>query len=104
MTENVPVGVVVAMPTLPFARMVRSESLVEVANVEGELVEAGVGGADGGDARLALQRLPDVGLGMPRFVVDRIGYPWFYCYTATLAVPALVLLYFLARRMRQGAR
>ena len=43
-------------------------------------------------------------MGTSGFVVDRIGYPLFFCYTATLAVPALVLLYFLARRMQQDAR
>jgi MFS transporter, PAT family, beta-lactamase induction signal transducer AmpG len=43
-------------------------------------------------------------MGTSGFVVDRIGYPWFFCYTATLALPALALLFFLARKMRQEAR
>jgi hypothetical protein len=30
-------------------------------------------------------------------VVDAIGYPSFFLYTASLSIPALVLLYFLAR-------
>jgi PAT family beta-lactamase induction signal transducer AmpG len=43
-------------------------------------------------------------MGTSGFVVDAIGYPAFYAYTASLGLPALVLLYFLARRMRQEAR
>ena len=33
----------------------------------------------------------------------RIGYPAFFVYTSTLGLPALVLLFFLARKMRQEA-
>jgi PAT family beta-lactamase induction signal transducer AmpG len=40
-------------------------------------------------------------MGTSGFVVDAIGYPSFFCYTAGLGVPALVLLFFLARRMRE---
>jgi MFS transporter, PAT family, beta-lactamase induction signal transducer AmpG len=36
--------------------------------------------------------------GMSGYVVDRIGYPTFFLYTASLSVPALLLLYFLTRR------
>jgi MFS transporter, PAT family, beta-lactamase induction signal transducer AmpG len=45
-------------------------------------------------------------MGTSGFVVDAIGYPAFFMYTATLGLPALVMLYFLVRRMRfeaQGA-
>jgi PAT family beta-lactamase induction signal transducer AmpG len=35
--------------------------------------------------------------GFSGFVVDAIGYPSFFLYTASLSIPALVLLYFLAR-------
>ncbi|HEX5042384.1 MAG TPA: MFS transporter [Candidatus Polarisedimenticolaceae bacterium] len=35
--------------------------------------------------------------GFSGFVVDAIGYPRFFLYTASLSIPALVLLYFLAR-------
>ena len=38
-------------------------------------------------------------MGTSGFVVDAIGYPAFFCYTASLGVPALVLLFFLARKM-----
>jgi PAT family beta-lactamase induction signal transducer AmpG len=37
-------------------------------------------------------------MGTSGFVVDAIGYPAFFTYTATLGLPALVLLFFLARR------
>jgi MFS transporter, PAT family, beta-lactamase induction signal transducer AmpG len=40
-------------------------------------------------------------MGGSGFVVDAVGYPWFFIYTSLLGLPALVLLYFLARRMRQ---
>jgi PAT family beta-lactamase induction signal transducer AmpG len=46
-------------------------------------------------------------MGASGFVVDAVGYPSFFVYTASLGLPALVLLYFLARRMRieaAGAR
>ena len=36
--------------------------------------------------------------GASGFVVDRIGYAAFFVYTASLSLPALLLLYFLARR------
>ena len=42
-------------------------------------------------------------MGTSGFVVDAIGYPAFFVYTATLGLPALVLLFFLARKMRQQA-
>jgi PAT family beta-lactamase induction signal transducer AmpG len=42
-------------------------------------------------------------MGTSGFVVDAIGYPSFFCYTASLGLPALVLLFFLARQMgREG--
>jgi PAT family beta-lactamase induction signal transducer AmpG len=40
-------------------------------------------------------------MGTSGFVVDALGYPWFFCYTAALGLPALVLLFFLARRMSE---
>ncbi len=36
--------------------------------------------------------------GLSGFVVDAIGYPWFFLYTASLSVPALLLLWYLATR------
>ena len=43
-------------------------------------------------------------MGGSGFVVDAVGYPWFFVYTSLLGLPALVLLFFLARQMRrQGA-
>ena len=39
-------------------------------------------------------------MGTSGFVVDAVGYPSFFVYTATLGLPALVLLYLLARRQR----
>jgi PAT family beta-lactamase induction signal transducer AmpG len=39
-------------------------------------------------------------MGASGFVVDAVGYPVFFLYTAFLGLPALVLLFFLARRMR----
>lgn len=36
-------------------------------------------------------------MGTSGFVVDAIGYPWFFVYTSCLGVPALVLLYILVR-------
>jgi PAT family beta-lactamase induction signal transducer AmpG len=45
-------------------------------------------------------------MGTSGFVVDAIGYPRFFVYTATLGIPALVLLYFVVRqseRERNGA-
>jgi PAT family beta-lactamase induction signal transducer AmpG len=40
-------------------------------------------------------------MGTSGFVVDAIGYPAFFAYTATLGLPALVMLYFLTRQMRR---
>jgi len=37
-------------------------------------------------------------MGTSGFVVDAIGYPPFYLYTAALSLPPLLLLYFLSRR------
>jgi PAT family beta-lactamase induction signal transducer AmpG len=37
-------------------------------------------------------------MGTSGFVVDAIGYPWFFVYTSALGLPALVMLYFLSRR------
>ena len=45
-------------------------------------------------------------MGTSGFVVDAIGYPWFFVYTSTLGLPALVLLFFVVRSTRkrdQGA-
>lgn len=36
-------------------------------------------------------------MGTSGFVVDAVGYPWFFVYTSSLGVPALVLLFYLAR-------
>ena len=36
-------------------------------------------------------------MGTSGFVVDAIGYPWFFVYTSSLGIPALVMLYFLTR-------
>lgn len=44
--------------------------------------------------------------GLSGFVVDAVGYPWFFVYTASLSVPALLLLWWLARQgplLRSGA-
>ena len=35
-------------------------------------------------------------------VVDAIGYPKFFVYTATLGIPALVLLYFVVRQSERA--
>jgi PAT family beta-lactamase induction signal transducer AmpG len=40
-------------------------------------------------------------MGTSGFVVDAVGYPWFFVYTSALGIPALVMLYFLSR---PGAR
>ena len=37
-------------------------------------------------------------MGTSGFVVDAIGYPWFFVYTSCLGIPALVMLYFLVRQ------
>jgi MFS transporter, PAT family, beta-lactamase induction signal transducer AmpG len=39
-------------------------------------------------------------MGTSGFVVDAIGYPWFFVYTSSLGIPALVLLYFIARQRK----
>jgi PAT family beta-lactamase induction signal transducer AmpG len=36
-------------------------------------------------------------MGTSGFVVDAVGYPWFFVYTSSLGLPALVILFFLAR-------
>ncbi|MGB5103315.1 MAG: MFS transporter [Steroidobacteraceae bacterium] len=36
-------------------------------------------------------------MGTSGFVVDAVGYPWFFVYTSSLGLPALVLLFYLAR-------
>jgi len=41
--------------------------------------------------------------GTSGFVVDRIGYPHFFLYTASLSIPALVLLYLLTRPAHRHA-
>jgi PAT family beta-lactamase induction signal transducer AmpG len=41
-------------------------------------------------------------MGASGFVVDAIGYPAFFVYTATLGLPALVMLFFVSRTLRQG--
>lgn len=41
---------------------------------------------------------PKLLMGTSGFVVDAIGYPPFFLYTASLSIPALLLLYWLARR------
>jgi MFS transporter, PAT family, beta-lactamase induction signal transducer AmpG len=43
-------------------------------------------------------------MGTSGFVVDAIGYPIFFVYTSLLGVPALVMLYFLARSSRAAAQ
>ena len=40
-------------------------------------------------------------MGTSGFVVDAIGYPWFFVYTSSLGLPALVMLYFLTRQARR---
>jgi PAT family beta-lactamase induction signal transducer AmpG len=36
-------------------------------------------------------------MGTSGFVVDAVGYPWFFVYTSALGIPALLMLYFLWR-------
>jgi len=38
--------------------------------------------------------------GLSGFVVDAVGYPWFFLYTASLSIPALLLLWWLNGRMQ----
>jgi PAT family beta-lactamase induction signal transducer AmpG len=40
-------------------------------------------------------------MGTSGFVVDAIGYPWFFVYTSSLGIPALAMLYFLARQAKR---
>jgi PAT family beta-lactamase induction signal transducer AmpG len=40
-------------------------------------------------------------MGGSGFVVDQIGYPWFFVYTSFLGLPALVLLWFVMRESRR---
>lgn len=42
-------------------------------------------------------------MGASGFVVDAIGYPAFFVYTATLGVPALVMLYIVTRSAKRAA-
>jgi len=42
-------------------------------------------------------------MGTSGFVVDAIGYPWFFVYTSALGLPALVMLYFLVQQTRRNA-
>ena len=42
-------------------------------------------------------------MGTSGFVVDAIGYPWFFVYTSALGLPALVMLYFLVRQKKADA-
>ena len=39
-------------------------------------------------------------MGTSGFVVDAVGYPWFFLYTAALSIPALLLLWWLNGRMQ----
>ncbi len=38
-------------------------------------------------------------MGLSGFVVDDIGYPWFFVYTASLSLPGLIMLYWLVRQV-----
>jgi len=40
-------------------------------------------------------------MGGSGFVVDQVGYPWFFVYTSFLGLPALVLLWFVMRESRR---
>jgi PAT family beta-lactamase induction signal transducer AmpG len=40
-------------------------------------------------------------MGASGFVVDAIGYPFFFVYTSVLGLPALVMLYFLTQQARR---
>jgi PAT family beta-lactamase induction signal transducer AmpG len=40
-------------------------------------------------------------MGGSGFVVDQVGYPWFFVYTSMLGLPALVLLWFVVRESRR---
>jgi MFS transporter, PAT family, beta-lactamase induction signal transducer AmpG len=42
-------------------------------------------------------------MGGSGFVVDQVGYPWFFVYTSMLGVPALVLLYLVVRNSKSVA-
>jgi PAT family beta-lactamase induction signal transducer AmpG len=41
-------------------------------------------------------------MGTSGFVVDQVGYPWFFVYTSALGLPALVLIWFVVRQQRAG--
>lgn len=41
-------------------------------------------------------------MGTSGFVVDAVGYPWFFVYTSSLGIPALVLLYLIVRQKRNN--
>jgi PAT family beta-lactamase induction signal transducer AmpG len=41
-------------------------------------------------------------MGTSGFVVDAVGYPVFFVYTATLGLPALVLLYLVTRQQARA--
>ena len=43
-------------------------------------------------------------MGTSGFVVDAIGYPWFFVYTSALGLPALVLLYMITRQAPNPVR
>jgi PAT family beta-lactamase induction signal transducer AmpG len=43
-------------------------------------------------------------MGTSGFVVDAVGYPWFFVYTSSLGIPALVLLYLIVRRREYEAK
>jgi PAT family beta-lactamase induction signal transducer AmpG len=43
-------------------------------------------------------------MGTSGFVVDGIGYPWFFVYTSALGLPALVLLFLVVRSTRRRDR
>jgi PAT family beta-lactamase induction signal transducer AmpG len=42
-------------------------------------------------------------MGTSGFVVDQVGYPWFFVYTSALGLPALVLIWFVVRQSKAGA-
>jgi len=42
-------------------------------------------------------------MGTSGFVVDAVGYPWFFVYTSSLGIPALVMLYFVVRQRSRVA-
>jgi PAT family beta-lactamase induction signal transducer AmpG len=42
-------------------------------------------------------------MGTSGFVVDAVGYPTFFVYTAVLGLPALVMLFLVTRRQKISA-